>query len=143
MRHQRDRFKRPDAHRYIRPDVYRFMPPSAPRRLGKNAVDYFWPESTMGYSTPRFERKYDPDQPRVPAGNTDGGQWTSTAAVQLDDSEFPAPTPTAMSKNAICEAQWLTDSLICKIAKSRACWAQAMVRLVACENGTSIPPLNY
>lgn len=24
-----------------------------------------------------YTRKYDPDQPRVPAGNSDGGQWTS------------------------------------------------------------------
>jgi hypothetical protein len=24
-----------------------------------------------------YRRKYDPDQPRVPAGNSDGGQWTS------------------------------------------------------------------
>jgi hypothetical protein len=25
----------------------------------------------------RLERRYNPDQPRVPAGNSDGGQWTS------------------------------------------------------------------
>ncbi len=25
----------------------------------------------------RFQRKYDPDQPRVPEGSPDGGQWTS------------------------------------------------------------------
>lgn len=25
----------------------------------------------------KFARKYNPDQPRVPAGNTGGGQWTS------------------------------------------------------------------
>lgn len=26
-----------------------------------------------------FERRYSPDQPRVPAGNPDGGQWTGPA----------------------------------------------------------------
>lgn len=26
-------------------------------------------------------RKYNPDQPRVPAGNPDGGRWTDTGAV--------------------------------------------------------------
>jgi hypothetical protein len=25
----------------------------------------------------QYERKYSPDQPRVPAGNPDGGEWTS------------------------------------------------------------------
>jgi len=36
----------------------------------------------------RFQRKYSPDQPRVPAGNPDGGQWTSgggTAAQAVQD----------------------------------------------------------
>lgn len=27
-----------------------------------------------------LERRYSPDQPRVPAGNSDGGQWTDTGA---------------------------------------------------------------
>jgi hypothetical protein len=31
----------------------------------------------LDYELRRFQRKYSPDQPRVPAGNSDGGQWTS------------------------------------------------------------------
>jgi hypothetical protein len=46
------RWLRPDAHRWWRPDHVRFDKPNG------------------------FERKYSPDQPRVPAGSPDGGQWT-------------------------------------------------------------------
>jgi hypothetical protein len=31
----------------------------------------------LEYDLRRFHQKYSPDQPRVPAGNPDGGQWTS------------------------------------------------------------------
>ena len=31
----------------------------------------------LEYELRRFHQKYSPDQPRVPAGNPDGGQWTS------------------------------------------------------------------
>lgn len=31
----------------------------------------------LEYELRRFRQKYSPDQPRVPAGNPDGGQWTS------------------------------------------------------------------
>ena len=31
-----------------------------------------------------FEQKYSPSQPRVPAGNSDGGQWTSGASAVGD-----------------------------------------------------------
>ncbi|MBI4275959.1 MAG: hypothetical protein HY659_14790 [Rhizobiales bacterium] len=100
--HQRRRWMRPDAYRWVRPDAYRFMSPDAPRYDGKDAVKYFWPEAETVEVSPHdnaeaaelqreldairrdFEalkrewhaRKYSPDQPRVPAGNPDGGQWT-------------------------------------------------------------------
>jgi hypothetical protein len=50
------RWLRPDAHRWWRTDHGRFDKPGG------------------------FERKYSPDQPRVPGGNPAGGQWTSGAA---------------------------------------------------------------
>lgn len=37
---------------------------------------------------------YDPNQPRVPAGNPDGGQWTSTergTTIQLAAADRPLP----------------------------------------------------
>ncbi|MCE3256966.1 MAG: hypothetical protein K0Q64_1049 [Nitrobacter vulgaris] len=51
---------RPDAYRWIRPDAARFLVPGTdPREV-----------------YPALQRKFNPDQPRVPAGNPDGGQWT-------------------------------------------------------------------
>jgi len=46
-------WSRNDAPRWLRPDHKRFERPA------------------------QFERKYNPSQPRVPSGNSDGGQWTS------------------------------------------------------------------
>lgn len=60
-RHQQQRWMRPDAHRWIRPDAARFLLP------GTDPVSVY----------PALERKYSPSQPRMPAGNPDGGQWTS------------------------------------------------------------------
>jgi hypothetical protein len=59
--HEAMRGTRPDAYRFIRPDWRRFVVPGS--------------ELAELYET--IERKYSPDQPRVPAGNRDGGQWTS------------------------------------------------------------------
>lgn len=50
---EQGRWQRNDAHRWLRPDHARFEKPQ------------------------EIERKYNPNQPRVPAGNSDGGQWTS------------------------------------------------------------------
>jgi hypothetical protein len=56
VEYQRKRFMRPDAARYL-------LRGSRPHgRLS---------------GTPFGEFKFNPDQPRVPAGNPDGGQWTS------------------------------------------------------------------
>ncbi len=51
---------RPDAHRYIRADWRRQVKPG----------------SDLWALYERFERKYSPDQARVPAGSREGGQWT-------------------------------------------------------------------
>ncbi|HVZ52141.1 MAG TPA: hypothetical protein VG986_09255 [Pseudolabrys sp.] len=58
---ERRRFTRPDAHRFISPDWRRFV------RAGSD-LECLYED---------FERKYSPDQPRVPAGSPEGGQWTS------------------------------------------------------------------
>jgi hypothetical protein len=60
LAHERQRFMRPDAHRFIRSDWRRFVTPGS-----ELAADY-----------ERIERKYRPDQARVPAGSREGGQWT-------------------------------------------------------------------
>lgn len=57
---------RPDAHRFLRPDYRRFMQPGA----GPWSLDF------------PFEGKanFNPDQPRVSAGNPGGGRWTAMEA---------------------------------------------------------------
>ncbi len=81
LERRRRRWMRPNAHLYIRRDTWRFMPPGSPRYVGRDVVKYFWPDPEGDRAPddrPRaYQHKYAPDQPRVPAGNSDGGQWTS------------------------------------------------------------------
>ena len=57
--YQRHRFMRQDGQRFRRPDPAKYVSGS------KLFYDVF------------YGRKYSPDQPRVPRGDTGGGQWTS------------------------------------------------------------------
>jgi len=67
LRHQQSRWLRPDAARWVRPDAARFLPPGA----------------DVAKAFPTLARKYNPNQPRVPAGNSDGGPWTDGRAGSL------------------------------------------------------------
>lgn len=64
LRHQQSRWLRPDAARWVRSDAARFFPPGA----------------DVDKAFPALARKYNPNQPRVPAGNSDGGRWTDDGA---------------------------------------------------------------
>jgi hypothetical protein len=64
LQHERKRFMRPDAYRFVCPDWRRYM------RAGQE-------HDLLYRHFERFERKYSPDQPRVPQGNPNGGQWTT------------------------------------------------------------------
>jgi hypothetical protein len=108
-RHQRDRWLRHDAHRFIRHDVKRFLAPGtdpadvypALARQREREEAAFAAEIAKGYrllATLRAEVasikadllrrrlaeqiKYSPTQPRVPAGNPRGGQWTDRSGGQ-------------------------------------------------------------
>ena len=66
---------RPDAKLYRREDAARYLQPNAP--------PYLWSETeppplegSKGFAEVSHARKYAVDQPRVPAGNPEGGQWT-------------------------------------------------------------------
>ncbi len=75
LRHQQSRWLRPDAYRWVRPDARRFISP------GGDLAEAF----------PALAHKYNPDQPRVPAGSPDGGQWTDGsggAAKPMGDLGF-------------------------------------------------------
>jgi hypothetical protein len=58
----------------VRPDYY-------PRRFNYLCLE------------PDYARKYDPNQPRVPAGNSDGGQWTSVGGGPNDSLIISDATP--------------------------------------------------
>jgi hypothetical protein len=66
--HQRARWLRPDAHRWVRPDAHRWVRPDAHRWFRGNS-----PAAVYGWTD---KANFNPNQPRVPAGNPDGGQWT-------------------------------------------------------------------
>lgn len=61
LRHQQARWMAPDGDRWVRTDAARFLAPG-----GNLAAAY-----------PALALKYNPNQPRVPAGHSDGGQWTN------------------------------------------------------------------
>ena len=86
----------------------------------------------------KFLRKYSPDQPRVPAGNPDGGQWTSGGSSGETQDGW---IDTALLET--CENQLNLDGLICTRLKSSSCWAQATFRYSACLRGDPIPFFPY
>lgn len=71
--HLRARFMRPDASRYLRPDATRWLRPDANR--------YLKPGTDPTQILPTRESKYNPNQPRVPAGNLGAGEWTLDGGV--------------------------------------------------------------
>jgi hypothetical protein len=68
MRHIHPAAREHELRRWMRPDAHRFVSPTWRRvvRLGSEAAAVFG----------LYEAKYRPDQPRVPRGVPEGGQWT-------------------------------------------------------------------
>jgi len=101
LEHRRRMSMRPDAHLYRRPDHALSLKPvhpdartARPAPSGEAAASAQLPgegiseadlldlramlsDLKLDLVLQRLRRKYSPDQPRVPAGNPDGGQWTS------------------------------------------------------------------
>jgi hypothetical protein len=97
-------------------------------------------------------RKYSPDQPRVPAGNPDGGRWTGGSGSSLDGSlpasrriDRPqlATRRLSRAREQFCEDQYRRDTFHCTMVGLPGCHAQAMLRYSNCLAGRPIPPLNY
>jgi hypothetical protein len=65
------------------------------------------------------------------------GAALGLAASQVSNGD------TTWSDNPECSEQYEEDLIICRQAKSRACYAQAMERLAACNAGRPIPPLLF
>ncbi len=103
----------------------------------------------------RVERKYNPVQPLVPAGSSEGGQWTSEGGVGGTDTMSGA-TPHIFSKPATqiaarispqrraeCEEQLRNDIFIFNTMRTRSCWAQAEFRYSQCLIGGYVPPIYH
>jgi len=109
QRHQRERWTRPDSHLWIRPDAARFYKPGTDRaeifpevarqREAEEAGEakaiareieellalrdeLMEVKTELARRRREDETKYSPTQPRVPAGNPRGGQWTDRSGGQ-------------------------------------------------------------
>jgi hypothetical protein len=101
----------------------------------------------------KLRRKYRPDQPRVPAGNLDGGQWTGegVGANTEDSTSNPLESFAAARRRgrpmAYCLRQLAIDNLYCASLEPAsvraACRSQAMERFANCIVGRPIPPLPF
>lgn len=56
----------------------------SPDELRRVRPAYYWRKFGLPACQRRLTAKYDPNQPRMPAGNSDGGRWTAreSSAVQ-------------------------------------------------------------
>src|SRR5687767_422393 len=98
---------------------------------------------------------FNPNQPRVPAGNPDGGQWTdggggdgdgaaarqrvseaSTVAERLQ--EFGSARRISTDLQDQCWAQHMRDIFQCRMVGLRACYEQAALRYANCLVGLPI-----
>ena len=117
LRHQQQRWLRPDAHLWIRPDAARWVKPGFDpadiyptlARKADPAEAAFEAEVAAAYrrlATLRKEvaelradlkrqrleeAKYSPSQPRVPAGNPRGGQWADRSGGQSTGTSLAQP----------------------------------------------------
>lgn len=93
-----------------------------------------------------LETKYDPNQPRIPAGNPDGGQWTETGAGNATGEEsllLSSLRRISSGLEELCWNQYMRDVFQCRMVGLRACYEQAALRYSNCLVGRPIPPLNY
>jgi hypothetical protein len=113
-------------------------------------------------------KKYSPDQPRVPAGNSKGGQWTAEGSGDDTDEESDSKRPSALTVEgqvgtrtpsgkqtkitvaarssqaaSDCDAQYAADIVLCRLVRTPLCYEQAMERYAACLAGKPLPPLRF
>ena len=86
--------------------------------------------------------------PELQRGDSNGGRWVGrddSRSITVDQKPIFNNRYASPAKNSeeYCDDQYKRDVFQCKMVGLRDCYAQAMVRLVACEQGKTIPPLNY
>lgn len=93
-----------------------------------------------------LDLKFNPNQPRVPAGNPDGGEWTAGGgAAGSGDSGNYTPMPNGPLPALLddCWLQYAKDTEVCTRLGSTFCHRQAAARYAACLRGDPIPPFPY
>jgi hypothetical protein len=118
--HQRNIYTRPDAKLYLRPDpklylrhdAHRFLPPQAD------------------------ERKYSPYQPRMPAGNPAGGQWTSEGGEGSDTSQNTNPTLAGVRLPRIPQSKPPTPQEQNRIARELTRWGPGALASAIAEGAS-------
>ena len=109
---------------------------------------YFSAESELERAASLLQEalKYSPDQPRVPAGQSDGGQWRRRRGNDAPDTTQVAGPFNDLNR-VKCDAQMERDMFQCTFVSSArfrsACENQAMSRWVACMKDDLIPPFTY
>lgn len=102
--------------------------------------------------TLRTSLKYDPAQPREPAGSPIGGRWANTESPASEGSGGNGGSLDLLEISnrpsaAFCWNQLQIDGLFCSAqfpAPRRAsCYRQAMERYANCLTGKPLPPLNF
>ena len=84
----------------------------SPDALREIEPSYYWLKFGLPAWQRECARKYDPAQPRVPAGNSDGGQWTSgEAETTQQDSLVSFAAASRRGRSPVyCMAQYAADS---------------------------------
>jgi len=121
----------------------------------------------VGFALALRKSGFNPNQPRVPAGRSDGGRWTSDAEGTADPSDLPSAesasgtsdlpstedetvelSAAGNKKSPLwCWNQMQIDMLYCGSLipawRRAACRAQANERYAACITGKPVPPLPF
>ena len=84
-------------------------------------------------------RKYRPDQPRVPAGRPEGGQWTTDP----DTGTIRTAGKWDLRREGECNEQLRLDEEICRASRSPTCWSLTQTRWAACMKNDFIPKLRH
>jgi hypothetical protein len=123
----------------------------------RRKADFHFERSKEHYRRWRLKAKYDPNQPRIPAGQPGGGRWRdgdgSTEAFGLArdvaqvDERVLAQARVPREREERCKDQYDADFRLCARIRppprQLLCREQAGFRYAACLRNDVIPPFPY
>ncbi|AVO44043.1 hypothetical protein C6569_02610 [Phreatobacter cathodiphilus] len=94
-------------------------------RLWRAIADLRWDILVLKTAL-RLHRRYDPDQPRVPAGSPDGGQWTNGGGSSPREMTMRRGTPLSQATPAqlavIAVLQARADAIVARVRLRDPTW---------------------